>query len=108
MLLWTARDHFGPPQPRPTKKAKKSKHARIGRPPIYPIELIELLAYDCIETYGLPKTQALLGEKVQHEWQRNGFGELPSSTRFKELMAVIHKHPERPHRLKRLKGHKGR
>jgi hypothetical protein len=74
-----------------TKKAKATKkHRAVGRPADYPVEIIRQVARDYITVYGLPKTQAMLREKVRDEAERNGFN-VPGETRLKQLVGPIYK-----------------
>jgi hypothetical protein len=80
-----------PSSPSPGTKERPT-NKRVGRPPDYPAEIIQQVACDYIEVYGLPQTQTMLREKVRDECERNGY-DVPEPTRFKELIAPIFKSP---------------
>jgi hypothetical protein len=79
-----------PSSPGTRRKPTNKRHARSGRPPDYPGEIIQQVARDYIEVYGRPPSQARLREKVCDECERNGF-KVPGETRLKQLVDPIYK-----------------
>jgi hypothetical protein len=74
----------------PGTRTASKRRAPLGRPPDYPIAIIRQITRDYIKVYGLPRTQAMLREKVADECERNGF-RVPGETRLGQLVNPIHK-----------------
>jgi hypothetical protein len=86
-----ALEKWGPRPERPQQKRRpRKRHARLGRPPDYQVEIIRQIARDYIEVYGRPATQAMFREKVRSECEGNGF-KVPGETRLKQLIDPIYK-----------------
>jgi hypothetical protein len=77
------------PSPKRKKGAAKKRRAPVGRPHDYPIDIIRQTARDYIDVYGLPRSQAMLREKVRYECERNGFA-VPGETRLKDVLRPIY------------------